>query len=95
MGFLLLGGLLLTDGIGVFGVPLELLVEREGADSLHGSSRTPLRVPSFIDDVVSAMRQMGMCAAPHCVTMLMQSRRHVRGGNLPQKWEHPTSERTD
>jgi hypothetical protein len=47
---------------GVFGVPLELLVEREGADSLHGASRTPLRVPSFIDDVVSAMRQMGM---PH------------------------------
>lgn len=45
---------------GVFGVPLELLVEREGADSLHGASRTQLRVPSFIDDVVSAMRQMGM-----------------------------------
>lgn len=44
---------------GVFGVPLELLVEREGADSLYGASRTPLRVPSFIDDVVSAMRQMG------------------------------------
>lgn len=46
--------------LGVFGVPLELLVEREGADSLLGASRTPLRVPSFIDDVVSAMRQMGM-----------------------------------
>ena len=45
--------------IGVFGVPLELLVEREGADSMYGVSRTPLRVPSFIDDVVSAMRQMG------------------------------------
>ena len=45
--------------LGVFGVPLELLVEREGADSFHGASRTPLRVPSFIDDVVSAMRQMG------------------------------------
>lgn len=44
---------------GVFGVPLELLVEREGADSNHGASRAPLRVPSFIDDVVSAMRQMG------------------------------------
>ena len=34
-------------------------MEREGADSLHGASRIPLRVPSFIDDVVSAMRQMG------------------------------------
>ncbi|KAJ8487930.1 hypothetical protein ONZ45_g14153 [Pleurotus djamor] len=45
---------------GVFGVPLELLVEREGADSLLGASRTPLRVPSFVDDVISAMRQMDM-----------------------------------
>ena len=44
---------------GVFGVPLDFLVEREGTDSSHGASRTPLRVPSFIDDVVSAMRQMG------------------------------------
>ncbi|KIY52814.1 RhoGAP-domain-containing protein [Fistulina hepatica ATCC 64428] len=45
---------------GVFGVPLELLVEREGADSLLGATRATLRVPSFIDDVVSAMRQMDM-----------------------------------
>ncbi|KAH9027776.1 hypothetical protein EDB84DRAFT_1499706 [Lactarius hengduanensis] len=45
---------------GLFGVPLELLVEREGADSLHGASRATLRVPSFIDDVISAMRQMDM-----------------------------------
>ncbi|EIN06077.1 RhoGAP-domain-containing protein [Punctularia strigosozonata HHB-11173 SS5] len=45
---------------GVFGVPLELLVEREGADSVLGASRTTLRIPSFIDDVVSAMRQMDM-----------------------------------
>ncbi|KAF9221327.1 RhoGAP-domain-containing protein [Gyrodon lividus] len=45
---------------GVFVVPLELLVEREGSDSLHGATRATLRVPSFIDDVVSAMRQMDM-----------------------------------
>ncbi|EGO22161.1 hypothetical protein SERLADRAFT_362555 [Serpula lacrymans var. lacrymans S7.9] len=45
---------------GVFGVPLELLVEREGADSLLGATRATLRIPSFIDDVVSAMRQMDM-----------------------------------
>ena len=45
--------------IGVFGVPLELLVEREGADSLLGASRATMRIPSFVDDVVSAMRQMG------------------------------------
>jgi hypothetical protein len=43
----------------VFGIPLEQLVEKEGADSLYGASRTPLRIPSFVDDVVSAMRQMG------------------------------------
>ncbi|KAI0641959.1 RhoGAP-domain-containing protein [Trametes meyenii] len=45
---------------GVFGVPLELLVEREGSDSLLGASRATLRIPSFVDDVVSAMRQMDM-----------------------------------
>lgn len=45
--------------IGVFGVPLELLVEREGSDSRLGASGANLRVPSFIDDVISAMRQMG------------------------------------
>ena len=56
----LIGGVDLRLIPGVFGVPLELLVEREGADSLYGASRAPLRVPSFIDDVVSAMRQMGV-----------------------------------
>ena len=50
---------MLTWLLGVFGVPLELLVEREGTDSLHGASRTALKVPTFVDDVVSAMRQMG------------------------------------
>lgn len=45
--------------VGSFGVPLELLVERDGADSLLGASRVTLRIPSFIDDVISAMKQMG------------------------------------
>lgn len=45
---------------GVFGIPLELLVEREGCESVLGATRKPLGVPSFIDDVVSAMRQMDM-----------------------------------
>ena len=44
---------------GSFGVPIELLVERDGADSTLGASRATLRVPSFIDDVISAMKQMG------------------------------------
>ncbi|KAF5355304.1 hypothetical protein D9758_005981 [Tetrapyrgos nigripes] len=45
---------------GVFGVPLEVLIAQEGVDSLLGASRATLRVPSFIDDVISAMRQMDM-----------------------------------
>ena len=44
---------------GVFGVPLDLLVERSGTDSLLGQGPHRLRVPSFVDDVISAMRQMG------------------------------------
>jgi len=84
--------------LGVFGVPLELLVEREGADSLHGASRTPLRVPSFIDDVVSAMRQMG---TPQFFTPTSGLRthaifrdRHVGGGDIPKEREHQTSQGT-
>ncbi|KAF8074987.1 LIM domain-containing protein [Lyophyllum atratum] len=49
-----------TKKKGVFGVPLEFLVEREGSDSVLGATRETLRVPSFIDDVISAMRQMDM-----------------------------------
>ncbi|TRM60715.1 hypothetical protein BD626DRAFT_503621 [Schizophyllum amplum] len=45
---------------GVFGIPLEFLVEREGVDSLLGSTRATMRVPSFVDDVISAMRQMDL-----------------------------------
>lgn len=44
---------------GVFGIPLEVLVERNGADSMHGASPGSLRIPSFVDDVISAMKQMG------------------------------------
>lgn len=43
---------------GVFGVSLEYLVERQGADSTLGATPTPMRVPALVDDVVSAMRQM-------------------------------------
>ena len=44
---------------GVFGVPLSELVEREGVDSTLGVGRGPVRIPSFVDDVISAMKQMG------------------------------------
>ena len=44
---------------GVFCVPLELLVDREGTESVLGATPVPIRVPSFIDDIVSSMRAMG------------------------------------
>lgn len=45
---------------GVFGVALEQLVERDGTESTHGVGPGTLRIPTFIDDSVSAMRQMDM-----------------------------------
>jgi len=46
--------------VGVFGIPLEVLIERNGSDSVMGSGPGSLRIPAFIDDSISAMRQMGM-----------------------------------
>jgi hypothetical protein len=45
---------------GVFGVTLETLVERDGTESTHGVGPGTLRVPTFVDDAISAMRQMDM-----------------------------------
>ena len=45
---------------GVFGVSLEYLVEKEGAESTHGVGPDGLRIPALVDDAVSAMRQMDM-----------------------------------
>ena len=45
---------------GVFGVSLDALVEREGVESTYGVGPGALRVPSLIDDTISAMRQMDM-----------------------------------
>ncbi|GAA6021426.1 hypothetical protein JCM10207_004729 [Rhodosporidiobolus poonsookiae] len=45
---------------GVFGIPLDVLVDRNGADSMHGAGPGSLRIPSFVDDVISAMKQMDM-----------------------------------
>lgn len=56
---------------GVFGVPLELLVERDGADSMLGSARVTIRVPSFIDDVISSMRTMGGLYSLHLASLLV------------------------
>jgi hypothetical protein len=45
---------------GIFGVSLDYLVEKEGAESTHGVGPGALRVPALIDDALSAMRQMDM-----------------------------------
>ena len=45
---------------GVFGIPLDVLVERDGVDSTYGVGPGAIRVPGVIDDTISAMRQMDM-----------------------------------
>jgi hypothetical protein len=45
---------------GVFGVSLDYLVDKEGAESTHGVGPGALRIPAIVDDAVSAMRQMDM-----------------------------------
>ncbi|KAI9321493.1 hypothetical protein BX666DRAFT_2023622 [Dichotomocladium elegans] len=44
--------------VGTFGVPLDILTERTGVESNLGASASPVRVAAFIDDSVTAMRQM-------------------------------------
>lgn len=47
---------------GIFGVPIEILVERTGSDSQQGvSPNVLLRVPEFIEEITSTMRQQGEC----------------------------------
>ncbi|KAL2262853.1 hypothetical protein VTK26DRAFT_9240 [Humicola hyalothermophila] len=45
---------------GVFGVPLEVIIERDGAESTDGVGPGTLRVPAVIDDIISSMRQMDL-----------------------------------
>lgn len=45
---------------GVFGVSLDVLVERDGVESTYGVGPGALRVPGLLDDSISAMRQMDM-----------------------------------
>ncbi|KAF9148090.1 hypothetical protein BG015_010213 [Linnemannia schmuckeri] len=45
---------------GTFSVPLEVLVERNGVDSALGAGPGRIRIPSFVDDSISAMRNMDM-----------------------------------
>ncbi|CAK7567907.1 MAG: Rho-type GTPase activating protein Rga1 [Sporothrix epigloea] len=45
---------------GVFGVPLEFIIERDGADSTDGVGPGTLRIPAIVDDIVSTMRKMDL-----------------------------------
>lgn len=45
---------------GVFGVPLEIVIERDGADSTDGIGPGTLRVPAIVDDLVSTMKKMDL-----------------------------------
>ena len=58
------GRLMRVGRAGVFAIPLDVLVERNGADSMHGAGPGSVRIPSFVDDVISAMKQMGASPVP-------------------------------
>ncbi|ORZ23186.1 hypothetical protein BCR42DRAFT_404189 [Absidia repens] len=45
---------------GTFGVPLEILVEKNGVDSNMGASPTRIRIPSFVEEIIFAMKQMNV-----------------------------------
>ncbi|KAK9467919.1 hypothetical protein V1512DRAFT_260356 [Lipomyces arxii] len=45
---------------GVFKVPLDVLVERSGTESELGDSEGTVHVPSFLDDVIGAMKRKDM-----------------------------------
>lgn len=45
---------------GVFGVPLEQIIERDGADSTDGIGPGALRIPAIVDDAVTTMRKMDL-----------------------------------
>ncbi|KAK4218744.1 hypothetical protein QBC37DRAFT_177784 [Rhypophila decipiens] len=45
---------------GVFGVQLETITERDGAESTDGVGPGTLRIPAIVDDIVSTMRQMDL-----------------------------------
>lgn len=45
---------------GVFGVPLEIILERDGADSTDGVGPGTLRIPAVVDDIIASMRKMDL-----------------------------------
>ncbi|CAG8518695.1 5261_t:CDS:10 [Ambispora leptoticha] len=45
---------------GTFGVPLDTLVERYGVDSVLGAGPGRIKIPSFVDESIAAMKTMDM-----------------------------------
>jgi ribosomal protein L37E len=45
---------------GVFGVPLEAIIERDGADSTDGIGPGTLRIPALVEDAITTMRKMDL-----------------------------------
>lgn len=58
--FRALGGGSNKKRVGVFGTPIEQLVEKYGVDSTLGVGPKTLRVPAFVDDCITAMKQKDM-----------------------------------
>lgn len=45
---------------GVFGVPVELIIEKDGAESTDGVGPGTLRIPAIVDDIITSMRKMDL-----------------------------------
>lgn len=45
---------------GTFGVPLENLTEKTGVESNLGAGASPIKIAGFVDDAITALRQMDM-----------------------------------
>ena len=45
---------------GVFGVPLDVIIEKDGADSTDGVGPGTLRIPAVVDDIIASMRKMDL-----------------------------------
>ncbi|KAL2757452.1 hypothetical protein ACRALDRAFT_2100347 [Sodiomyces alcalophilus JCM 7366] len=49
-----------TKKKGVFGVPLEVIIEKDGAESTDGVGPGALKIPAIIDDLIRSMRGMDL-----------------------------------
>lgn len=82
--------------VGTFGVSLDILTERTGVESNLGASASPVRVAAFIDDSVTAMRQMGNYVKYKKIIKFIHIEsfyRHVSGRHLSQEWQYSTTKR--